>query len=351
MGSTKSKFFIFMAFSAMLTLFPSCKKSYLKLHTLSPKTAVKPDFVMHVGHAQTEESVRHRSLLYFKEQVEVQSEGKIGVEIFPNGIIGGESEMTVAVSEGKLEAVRGGDLDVVPKARLLGLPMIADSLIDARKLCYSNFVKDMLSSAESKNMMVLAVGDDSGFHQITNSVRPIIKPEDMKGLTIRSPQSSATVNFLNAVGAQASVVPFTELYAALAIGLVSGQENPLAIIDSSKIYEVQKYCTIINYQFFPELMFVNKDWWNSLPEEYQNIITICARKMMFENAKMTDAENEAYIEHIQANGCKVVTLTKEQRAAFFPYAKRVWKSAIDAGEISEKELKQILKIIGKNVNW
>ena len=351
MRKMKFKFMTIIALFAMLMILPSCKKSSLIQNALVPEPAIKPDFVMHIGHAQTEESPRHRSLLMFKAKVEELTEGKVSVEIFSNGMIGDETMMTNAVSEGKLEAVRGGDLEFVPKAMLLGLPMIADSLVDARKLCYSNFVRDMLSAAEEKNMMVLAVGDDSGFRQITNSVHPIVTPQDLKGLKIRAPQIVTTVDFFNELGSEVTVVPFTELYAALAIGIVSGQENPLALIDSSKFYEIQKYCTIIDYQFFPELMFINLDWWNSLPSNYQSILASCAKKMMFANAKITDEENEAYIEHIKANGCDVLTLTKEQRAAFFPYAERVWKKFIDDGYATEDELEQILKIIGKSLEW
>ena len=319
----------------------------------SPKNsgAAEGKFVMRIGHAQSVDSPRHRSLLLFKEQVEKGTGGKLTVEIYPNGEKGDETEMTVAVSEGKLEAVRGGDLEFVPKITMLGLPMIADTLDDARKLCYSSFVKDMLSVVEANNMMVLAVGDDSGFRQITNSVRPIKKPADMKGLKIRAPQIVATVNFINELGASATVVPFTELYAALAGGKVAGEENPLALIDSSKFYEVQKYCTIINYQFFPELMYVNLSWWNALPPDFQQTLTDCAKVMMDENARITDSENEAYIKHIQAEGCQIVTLSQAERSAFLPYAERVWEKYVDEGYVTKQEIKDMLSIVGKTVKW
>ena len=317
------------------------------------KVEKNPDgtFTMRIGHAQSEESPRHRSLALFKEQVEKRTGGKVKVEIFPDGKLGDETEMTVAVSEGRLEAVRGGDLEFVPKITMLGLPMVADTLADARKLCYSGFVADMLSVVEQSNMKVLAVGDDSGFRQITNSERPVHRPSDMKGMKIRAPQIVATVNFLTELGASATVVPFTELYAALAEGRVSGQENPLALIDSSRFYEVQKYCTIIDYQFFPELMYVCLDWWKSLPGEFQKVLEECARAMMDENARITDAENEAYIRHIQAEGCQVVTLTAAERSAFLPYAERVWEKYVDMGYATRQEIKDMLSIVGKSVTW
>ena len=274
------------------------------------------------------------------------------MEIYPDGQLGDETEMTVAVSEGRLEAVRGGDLDFVPMSQLLGLPMIADDLEQARELCYSDFVADMLSSVESDyNMKVLAVGDDSGFRQITNNVRPITKPSDMKGLKIRAPQIVSTTYFLEQVGSSATVKPFTELYTALASGEVDGQENPLALIDSSKFYEVQRYCTIINYQFFPELMYVNLDWWNALPVEYQQTLTACAKDMMTECSRITDEENEQYKQHIRANGCEIYELTPEEREAFVEYAERSWQKYVDGGYATKQDIDDMLAVIGKTVDW
>lgn len=360
MKTNKILFFTLSVF--ILATFLSCNKKYSQTTNDDDKTGffkldekklskLNKNIVMHIGHAQTEESPRHRSLVLFKEEVEKQSNGNIKVKIYPNGVVGDETQMTKSVSEGKLEAVRGGDLEFLPKSMLLGLPMIAENLSDARKLCYSDFVHNMLLDAESQNLYVLAVGDDSGFRQITNSERPITKPEDLKGLKIRAPQIQATVDFFTEVGAEATVVPFTELYAALAVGIVSGQENPLALIDSTKFYEVQSYCTIINYQFFPELMYVNKTWWDSLPKYYQALLTSCAKDMMEENGRITDQENEAYIKHIQENGCKVLTLSSEERAAFIPYAQNVWKKQIESGLASKEELEEMLGLVGKKPNW
>lgn len=306
---------------------------------------------MRIGHAQSVDSPRHRSLETFQKEVEEQTDGHVIVEIYPEGELGNETEMTVAVSEGELEAVRGGDLEFVPKTTMLGLPMIADNLEEARTLCYSDFVSDMLSSAETDyNMKVLAVGDDSGFRQITNNVRPIRQPSDMKGLKMRTVLEVIDLS-MQEFGASTLAIPFTELYDALASGEVDGQENPLALIDSNKFYEVQDYCTIIDYMFFPELMYVNLDWWNSLPPEYQKILTDSARRMMDENARITDRENESYMRHIEENGCEIYVLSEEERAAFQPLAENVWQEYVDSGRISKEELDEMLAVIGKSVEW
>ncbi|MBQ7679183.1 MAG: TRAP transporter substrate-binding protein [Butyrivibrio sp.] len=308
-------------------------------------------FVMRIGHAQSEESARHRTLLMFEQEVEEKTEGKVQVEIYPCGELGGETEMTDMVEWGELEAVRGGDLEYVPKTTMLGLPMIADDLEQIQMLCNSTFVRDMLRTAETDhNMKVLAVGDDSGFRQFTNNVREIRKPEDMIGLKMRTVLEVIDLS-LQEFGASTASIPFTELYDALASGRVDGQENPLAVIDANKLYEVQKYCTIIDYMFFAELMYVNLDWWNSLPETYQGILTSAARSMMEENARITESENEQYIRDIKAHGMKVITLTEEERAAFQPLAENVWRKYVETGRISREELDELLSVVGKSVDW
>ena len=186
---------------------------------------------MRVGHAQSVESPRHRSLLYFKEAVEKKNGGKVIVEIYADGELGDETEMTQKVEDGELEAVRGGDLEYVPKTTMLGLPMIADNIEQARKLCYSSFVAEMFSSAETDhNMKVLAVGDDSGFRQITNNVHPITKPADMKGLRIRVPQSEVYMSTVEGWGCAPTAMSSSQVITGLANGTIEGFESDPASI-------------------------------------------------------------------------------------------------------------------------
>lgn len=308
-------------------------------------------FTMQIGHAQSTTSARHQSLLLFEKMVEEKTNGGVQIEIFPAGQLGNETEMTEAVSMGTLQAVRGGELEYLPQITMLSLPMLCDNLEEVRTLCYSDFVKDMLSSAETEhNMKVLAVGDDSGFRQITNNVRPVIKPEDMKGLKMRTVLEVIDLS-MKSFGASTVSVPFTDLYMALKTGVADGQENPVALIVNQKFYEVQKFCTIIDYMICAEVMYVNLDWYSTLPAEYQSVLSESATAMMEENSRITDAENDAYIETIGQNGCEVSVLTKEQRDAFRPMAENVWKEYIDSGRITKEDLDKMLAVIGKSVSW
>lgn len=308
-------------------------------------------FIMQLGHGQSTTSPRHRTCEMFKEMVEERTNGHVQVEIFPAGQLGNETEMTEAVSMGTLQAIRGGRSDYLPQITLLALPMVCDSMEDVRKVCSSDFVADMLSTVEAEhNMKVLVVTNDNGFHQITNNVRPILSPDDLKGVKMRTSIEVITLA-MEAFGASTVSIPFTDLYMALKTNVADGQENPVAMIDAQKFYEVQKYCSIINYQYCAEITYVNLDWWNSLPTEYQDIISECAQIMVEENDRIVEEENEQYIENIKNNGCEVTFLTQEQRESFREPAESVWKQYVESGRVTKEDLVKMLEIVGKTIDW
>ncbi len=318
---------------------------------ISATTAAAAQFTMNVGHAQATTSPRHISVEKFKAAVESRTNGGITVTIHPAGQLGNENEMTDSVAMGVLEAVRGGALEYLPKITMLSLPLLADNVKQLHDLCYSDFVMDMLSSVEEQHdMKVLAVGDDSGFRQITNNVRPIKNPKDMAGLKMRTVLEIITLS-LEAFGASTVSIPFTDLYMALKTGVADGQENPLALIDNQKFYEVQKHCSIIDYMFFAEVMYVNLSWYDSLPAEYRAILDEEARNMMSETSRIAGEENEKYIKTIRDGGTEVYTLTAAERNSFRPAAETVWKKYIELGYMTRDELDAMLKIVNKTVNW
>lgn len=318
----------------------------------APEEVVEDDtvYTFQLGHGQSTTSPRHRSCEYFEKMVEEKTNGRIQVEVFPAGQLGNEAEMTQAVIMGTLQGVRGGDQNYVPKMESVALPFLCDDLTQIRKLCTSDYMANILKDAEKSNLLVLALGDNSGFRQFTNNVRPIITPEDMQGIKFRT-TSVPVERFMKVFGVSTVSIPFTELYMSLKTGVCDGQENPVALIDSSKFYEVQKYCTVIDYMFFVEPFYVNLEWYNSLPEDLQVILKECAEAMMVEDSRITDEENDAYKENIANNGVEVTYLTPEQKEAWMPLAEEVWKVAIEQGSLTRDELGQMLEIVGKTIDW
>jgi len=100
-----------------------------------------------------------------------------------------------------------------------------------------------------------------------------------------------------------------------------------------------------------EPFYVNLDWYNSLPDDYKKIVEDAAVAMMEENSRITDKENNAYIEEIKANGCEVTVLTAEQRDSFRAPAEEVWKKYVESGRITKDQLVEMLAVIDKTVSW
>jgi tripartite ATP-independent transporter DctP family solute receptor len=114
---------------------------------------------------------------------------------------------------------------------------------------------------------------DNGFRQVTSSTRPILKPADLKGFKIRVPVSPMWTSLFNALGASPVSINFSETYAALQTRVAEGQENPLAIIETAKLYEVQKHLTMTNHMWDGFWFLANADAWNKLPPDLQAIVT------------------------------------------------------------------------------
>jgi len=131
-------------------------------------------------------------------------------------------------------------------------------------------------AAEAKGYKVLAVWEN-GFRQITNNKRPIVKPEDLQGVKLRVPEGKWRVKMFQAYGANPSPMKFSEVFTALQTGVMDGQENPLAQIDSAKFYEVQKYLSMTGHVYTPAYLVVSTNGWKKIPPDVQKTLEQAAR--------------------------------------------------------------------------
>lgn len=300
-------------------------------------------YTMQVGHAQATTDPRHLSLLKFKADVEKRTNGEVVIEIYPAGQLGNEEEMTEAVKMGMIQGICGGQDEYLPEMSNFSLPFLYDDYEEVVEVFSSDMMHEVVKKVENHGLMVLAVGDAGGFRQITNNVRPIKSPADMKGLKMRT-SIDIIEKSMKAFGATTVTVPFTDLYMALKTGVADGQENPLTFIESMKFYEVQKYCTIIDYMISPVAFYINLEWFQSLPKEYQTILMDCGVDMMEENSRLI-AENEGRLLETIGQYCDVYTLNEDEREQFKELAKDVWKNYVAEGYMTQEELDKILVIV------
>lgn len=304
------------------------------------KAADKPT-VMKVGHSQPVTTPRHLSFLKFKELTEQRTNGTVKVEIFPSAQLGDEGAMIDAVKLGTLQGTRGGLFErVSPKLLIYTMPFLFDNLDSIEKVTMGPIGDKIAKDAEKNGIIILTTGDAGGFRQITNAVRPISKPEDLKGLKIRAPGIKSIIKTMEAFGANVVSIPYGETYMALKTGVADGQENPFVNIESMKFHEVQKYLTIIDYQFHPDPFNVNLKWYTSLSSSLQKTLKDCAVESMKLNDQLVKEANlKAF--NVMKNALEVTELTPAQRQVFRERAKPVWDLFIGEKLFTQSDIDDI----------
>jgi tripartite ATP-independent transporter DctP family solute receptor len=294
-----------------------------------------------VGYGYSEQHPYNQGGLVFKELVEKQTKGRFKVELYPNNILGNDSELTEQTKLGTITGTICGRFEEMgTKLYATGLPFLFRDLEHVEKVMKSPLGDPFFSCVEENGLKMLA-WTHSGFRQISNNVRPIRKPEDLKGLKMRTPPLDNIVRTMEAFGAIATPIPQPELYTALKTGVVDGQENPYVNIWNAKWYEVQKYITAINYVYIGSPFVVNLKWWNSLSPEDKQIIKsagMAAGDRTNRLTKETDLETKLLLAKA---GVKVQELTSAEVAAFAAKVGPVYDFYIKKGIVTDDLIKTI----------
>jgi tripartite ATP-independent transporter DctP family solute receptor len=221
------------------------------LMTGIPFASAQAPIKLSLAHNSAPSSPKGMGATKFAELVAAKSSGRIAVQVAPSEQLGNENTNMSALRTGTLDfgsLGQGALLSVAPEVAALGLPFLFSSLPAAWAVLDGPVGQNLAKRVESKGVVFLAWWCN-GIRQTTNSKRPITKPDDLKGLKIRTPLDAATVDMFSAMGATPQQINWGEVYLALQSGVVDGQENPLANIYAAKLYEVQKYVSFTNHKY------------------------------------------------------------------------------------------------------
>jgi len=304
------------------------------------------NYTMIVGHAQPESNPRYISMEKFAADVAEKTNGHVTVEVFGNGQLGTEKEMLEQVVAGVTQGMRGGQYDFSPRLLMFTLPFLANNRAEVTALLQSDLAKKVSAeAAETTGTVIINLCDAGGFRQFSNNTRPLTKPEDLKGLKMRTNGMKTIDLTFQAMGANTVSVPYADLYMGLKTSIADGQENPWVNVEGMKFYEVQKYFTEVNYQFHPDPFYVNAEWWNSLPAEFQAILTECATEMGEYNDQLIDENSDAAKQVVVDAGCEVYVPTAEELAAFQAACQPVYSQVVTEGICTQDELDEMLAIV------
>lgn len=265
---------------------------------------------------------------HFAELVKEKSGGDLEVRVFPNGqLYGGDPSAAV-------KQLAGGSLDMLlnstslyatfnPKFSAIAVPYLFKDSEQLRAYLDSDMGKELQSDLSDIGIVGLDLWSRP-LRQITNSKLPITQPDDLKGLKLRVPNNPLWVEFFGAMGAAPTPMAFSEVYNALQLGVVDGQENPVNVPVNAKLYEVQKYLTLSNHIADAWVLGANPARLESLTEEQRAILTEAAVETEAWKAQNDAADIEKSIAFLKDNGMEVNALTDAERAAFVAVAESLY---------------------------
>ena len=274
-------------------------------------TADNP-LVFRVSHVEATDSYLHKSCEKFKEYVEDKSEGKIKVEIYPNGELGDYETAIEAVKAGTQQmtcATTSALASYDPKLGLMDLPYLFESKEQMDAAVNGGAVEELYTQWLEENGFYNGGIQYDGARGLSNNKKEVKTPSDLKGLKIRVMQSDLYIKLFDACGANPTPMSFTDLYTGLQQGTVDGQDNSPMLTYVNKFYEVQKYYSTIDTVYAQCVMVCSKDFMDSLPEDIKAILdegsAECLVKYQRENAL---AQEEEYLKDLEDAGLKVTRI-------------------------------------------
>ncbi|NYZ13724.1 TRAP transporter substrate-binding protein [Azospirillum sp. RWY-5-1] len=259
------------------------------------------------GYGLNEDSVQGRATAFFAEEVKKLSGGKMKVSGFGASTLGSDMQMQTALVGGVQEMMVGSTATLVGTVKEFGVfdfPFLFNNEKEADAVLDGPFGTKLLNKLEDKGLVALVYWEN-GFRNLTNKRRPVEKVEDLSGIKLRVMQNQVALEVFKSLGTNAVPMPFSELFSALETGVVDGQENPVATIQSSKFYEVQPYLTLTKHVYSPWVVMASKKWWDKLTNDEKDVIRKAAIASRDFERKDNRAGSEASMEALKKAGMKI----------------------------------------------
>lgn len=244
------------------------------------------------------------------EAVRVQTGGRLDVAVFPNNQLGGDTQMLAQLRAGALQffTLDGGILgNVVPLAQIQGVGFAFNDSAAAFTAMDGSLGDYVRKAIRAAGLYVHPKMWENGMRQITSSTHAIKSVDDLNGFRIRTPSGPLWVDLFKSMGASPTPINFSELYSALQTHVVDGQENPYAIIDSGRLYEVQKYLSVTNHMWSAYHFLGNSDAWAALPADIQTIVERNLTKHALLERRDTALRNASLADKLRRRGMIINT--------------------------------------------
>ncbi|MCG6876689.1 MAG: TRAP transporter substrate-binding protein [Betaproteobacteria bacterium] len=266
------------------------------------------------GHVGAPGSLFAASAEEFAKRANTKLGGKATVVVFGSSQLGNDRQLLQKLKLGTVDfalpsTVMSSEADIFG---VFEMPYLVKNRDHMKRIETELFWSKLEPAVEKKGLKVIAVWEN-GYRHITNNVRPIVKPDDLKGIKLRTPKGKWRVKMFQAYGANPSPMALSEVFTALKTGVMDGQENPLIQIYSQKFQEVQKYLSLTGHVYTPAYVTVGAKKWASLPPDVRKTLEDTAKEtqgFVYQTAAAADTD---LLGKLKAGGIKV---NEADKAAF-----------------------------------
>lgn len=272
------------------------------------------------------------------DSVEKATNNAFAIKHFPSSALGGERELIEGLQLGTVEAAivsTGALSNFVSDVGIVDIPFLFRDTQHARAVLDGKFGQDLLAKFQQRGLVALAWGEQ-GFRHLTNNKVSVQNVADLKGLKIRVTENPVHITAFRTLGAAPTPMSWPEVISALQQGTIDGQENPISVLTSSKLWEVQKHLTLTSHVYAPVVLVLSPSFWGSLTDAQKAAFT--------EGAKAGGQASRAFVDDVEAKGVEMAKSNGMQvvenvdaaafRAALEPaykqYAKKFGQQTLDA---------------------
>jgi tripartite ATP-independent transporter DctP family solute receptor len=312
------------------------------LFVFAGMASAAPEYTLKLGHLANEDHSWHKGSVKFAEEVEKLSGGRIVCQVFPNEQIGNEVDNIQAIHTGIAHMVITGESmqNWAPTCALIGVPyMIRDD--DHRTKILTGEIGKAIEKEVIEKVKLRPISTFLRAPRNLTSNRPIAKPGDLNGFKIRVPNVPLFVKVWESFGAKPTPMAFSEIFTSLQQNVIDGQENPLDLIRSGSLYEVQKYVNLTEHVYGWIYLTIGEEFFQKLPADLQKAVLDAGKAAEAHEREIFLADVAANEKFLKDHGMEFVTVDK---AAFIALA------APSVEEFLKSKPAEVLELYKKSVN-
>lgn len=293
-----------------------------------PATAQDAAIRMRLGTVAPEGTPWEKQLRRLKQHIEAASNGRIRVQMFMGGSLGGEKALVRRTAQGSLQAFGGStaaigtlvrELDVVEAPYLFDTAEQADAALDGS-------AKPIVAAALGRRGFVFGLWAENGFRSWFTKERPIRAPGDMQGLRMRSQESEVHLATYRAFGASPVAIDVTNVLTSLQTGVVDGFDNTPLFAFATSWYQAAQHLNLSEHSYQPGIVVYSKTWFDGLPADLQQVLTNIPQEITVDGRDQVRRMDPILIQNLARFGIKVHRPSAEERAAFAKRARSVQDS-------------------------